>query len=165
MSTNTQSQGRSYESEKDFTYVPVSSDTPQRELNRWILQYDRALNVGDVTKDAAAKQAAMLYGPVMAHGTAAPTLSLTQGTAATVTLSTISSGTPASVSATAGSVPAGMALAVSGQTVTLAGTPSAAGAVSFTATVVTDHGSVDVAVTGSVAASAPAPAPSPAPGP
>jgi len=152
MSTNTQAQGRSYESEKDFTYVPVSSDTPQRELNRWILQYDRALNVGDVTKDAAAKQAAMLYGPVAAHGTAAPTLALTQGTAATVTLTTISSGTPASVSATTGSVPAGMALAVSGQTVRLAGTPSGSGAVSFTATVVTDHGNVLVPVSGTITA-------------
>jgi hypothetical protein len=66
-------------------------------------------------------------------------------------ISTISGGVPASVSVTSGALPAGMVLSISGQNVVLSGTPTTAGAISFTATVITDHGNVVIPVSGTIA--------------
>ena len=72
MSTNTQQQGRTIFSERDFAFTakvgadapwgPLVGDDAQRALNRWEMELQRQLSVGDVTKDASAKAAAMAKG-------------------------------------------------------------------------------------------------------
>lgn len=63
MSTNTQAQGRTFFSERDFTYTPLSTDDSIRALYRWEMELQRQLYLGDVTRDPVAKQAAMLVVP------------------------------------------------------------------------------------------------------
>jgi len=68
MSENTQEQGRTFFTERDFTYeagpttmldgTTVAED-PTRMLARWEIQLQEQLYTGDVTKDPVAKQAQM----------------------------------------------------------------------------------------------------------
>lgn len=170
MSNNTQKQGRTLFSERDFTFTPRDSsngwgstydasrvgDDANRSLYRWEQQLYSQLNTGNVTKDANAKLLAMKYGGSNAVATASPAtvavgnkpvnVALTGG----LLLSTVSMATPSSVSATSGNLPAGTSLALQGQKVVLNGTPTAAGAFTFSATVVTDNGTVVVPVTGTI---------------
>lgn len=72
MSDNTQVQGRTLFTERDFEFTPrTGDDAPwgpevgddaQRALWRWEMELQRQLYVGDVTKDPAAKAAAMAVG-------------------------------------------------------------------------------------------------------
>jgi hypothetical protein len=87
----------------------------------------------------------------------------TRNFAQSTTISTVSGGTPTGVSATTGTIPAGTTLTFSGQNIILGGTPTTAGAISFTATVVTANGNVVIPVSGTVAA-APSAAPNPVTG-
>lgn len=76
MSDNTQVQGRTLFTERDFEFTPKGAsdgwgqpndpsrvgDDPTRALYRWEMELHRQLAVGDVTKDAAAKAAKMAEG-------------------------------------------------------------------------------------------------------
>jgi hypothetical protein len=59
MSNNTQEQGRSILTERSFTFTPTPGEDLFRTLNRFEIELQRQLYVGDVTHDAAAKQAVM----------------------------------------------------------------------------------------------------------
>jgi hypothetical protein len=88
MSNNTQAQGRSYQTEAGFTYVPVSSDDPTRALNRWQIQLERQLQVGDVTEDPAAKAAALaVVPPARPSATVVPVVTGTLTVGSTLTVS------------------------------------------------------------------------------
>jgi hypothetical protein len=83
MTTNTQQQGRTLFSERDFTFTPkVGADTPWgpqvgddsiRALNRWQIELQRQLDVGDVTRDVNAKTAALQAGEPVAGPAPTPT--------------------------------------------------------------------------------------------
>lgn len=89
MSNNTQAQGRTYRSESDYTFTPLSSDDAFRASNRWEMQLQRQLYVGDVTKDAAAKQARLNINlPVAPVNTVAPVITGTATVGQTLTVNT-----------------------------------------------------------------------------
>ena len=76
MSDNTQAQGRTLFTEREFEFEPRGAadgwghandpsrvgDDAQRAMWRWEMELQRQLYVGDVTKDASAKAAAMAVG-------------------------------------------------------------------------------------------------------
>lgn len=170
MSSNTQQQGRTLQSEAGFTFTPRDAtngwgstydasrvgDDANRSLYRWEAQLRDQLKVGDPIYDAAAKQRAMTYGnntvasasPAAVVVTKPVNVALSGG----LLLATVAGGTPSAVSVTTGTLPAGTSVSVQQQMVVLAGTPTAVAAVSFTFTVVTDNGSVVVPVTGNITA-------------
>jgi hypothetical protein len=147
MSTNTQAQGRTFYTERDFAFTPTAGEDATRTLARWEIELQRQLFVGDVTKDGAAKQAALdaPYMKVFAFtpssvtgvtGKVGTVQNTTLTTAATVGSTTAPTGFTAAV--TTGTLPAGLAVSVSGSTVKLTGTPTAAGALNVTVTVSKD---------------------------
>lgn len=137
MSSNTQAQGRTLYTERDFAFTPLSTDDNIRANLRWEMELQRQLYTGDVTKDGAAKQLA-LDAPYLKPFTFSPTsvtgVALTTTVAANATLVTVNTtGMTAAVSA--GALPAGTTLSVVGSTVKLTGTATATGAFSFTVNV------------------------------
>ena len=140
MSSNTQAQGRTLYTERDFTFTPLSTDDSVRAGLRWEMELQRQLYTGDVTKDGAAKQLA-LDAPYLKPFTFSPTsvtgLALTTTVAANATLVTVNT-TGMTASVTAGTLPTGTTLSVSGSTVKLTGTATNAGAFSFTVSVAKD---------------------------
>ena len=172
MSNNTQKQGRTLFSERDFEFTPRDEsdgwgatldpsrvgDDWLRSMYRWERDLYEQLKVGDPIYDAAAKQRAMDYGNGSVATATPATVAVTPNPVVNVALTggklltKISKSTAASVSVTSGAVPAGTSVVLQGQNVVLAGTPTAAGAFTFSVTVLSDNGTVVVPVTGTIAA-------------
>lgn len=137
MSSNTQVQGRTIYTERNFDFTPTVGEDDIRNLSRWETALQRQLYVGDVTKDSTAKQAA-LDAPYLLPFTFTPAnvtgVTGTVNTVQNTDLVTVNT-TGVTAAVTTGTLPAGLVISVSGSTVKLTGTPTAAGAVNVTVSV------------------------------
>ena len=148
MSSNTQAQGRTHYTEHGFSFTPRAGnqspwgppvgDDAQRALNRWEMELQRQLYVGDVTKDPAAKEAAQLAARVI-NATPNPKTGLNATSTVAITppgLTIVTTDVPFdTATVTTGALPAGTGITGNGTKILrLTGTPTTAGAVSFTVT-------------------------------
>ena len=91
MTTNTQVQGRTYYTEREFPFTPLNGDDELRAMLRWEMELQRQLFVGDVTRDAIAKQAAFdAPRPFRPSNAVAPVIT---GIATVGSILTVSNGT------------------------------------------------------------------------